>query len=381
MRKTITLLLGIASFSIAVIFLCIGLWPFNFNPENHVNFDKRNGALQFSGMGTAYTSGTLGTIFPNYTDELTLYIRLQSGMKRTSNVPSIVSVYNGRQETFVIGQWKSSLIIRFYGTPSKTSPDYEASVGNVFASGKPVSFTMQVARDTIALFIDDTLVRRETGLPLNTQLPYFDGYVVLGSATPTDHPWKGRVYALGVYDKRIPVSAIALSSESENENGTPHVSSGTRAIVYPFDSAVIRNDATVFANKTGAAPDLMIPTTFVLLDKQFFVPFWSDFKTDKWYVIDLILNLFGFIPLGFLLMAFFTYGRYMSEFHRYGITLLIGGGISITIEILQGFLPTRSSQLSDLLLNTGGTGIGILFFSIAMLWWQSKKGNYYPLQS
>jgi len=46
------------------------------------------------------------------------------------------------------------------------------------------------------------------------------------------------------------------------------------------------------------------------------------------------------------------------------ISVLIAGGLSLLIELLQVYLPTRSSQLMDVICNTVGAGTG----STAFLW-------------
>jgi glycopeptide antibiotics resistance protein len=77
---------------------------------------------------------------------------------------------------------------------------------------------------------------------------------------------------------------------------------------------------------------------------------------------DYILNIFGFIPLGFFL------GNFLRKYKgRKGwvrslqiAVFLVPAGLSLSIEFLQLYLPIRTSELSDLLLNSAGGIIGIL---------------------
>jgi glycopeptide antibiotics resistance protein len=73
-------------------------------------------------------------------------------------------------------------------------------------------------------------------------------------------------------------------------------------------------------------------------------------------------NLFGnigfFMPLGF-----FT--PFLSK--KYAVAwkvILFGCGVSLFVEICQLFMPTRGSDIDDVILNTAGTALGFLLFWI-----------------
>jgi glycopeptide antibiotics resistance protein len=88
---------------------------------------------------------------------------------------------------------------------------------------------------------------------------------------------------------------------------------------------------------------------------------WDDFQWTSSYFSDVIINLVGFIPLGFFMSLFLSK---VAGIHFWKtnllLTITICFIISLCIELIQVYLPTRSSQLSDLFLNTLGGGLGAL---------------------
>jgi len=76
------------------------------------------------------------------------------------------------------------------------------------------------------------------------------------------------------------------------------------------------------------------------------------------YWKGLLKNIIGFIPLGSCFYAYFSLVRHCKRPAL--ITIILGATISLTIEVLQGYLPTRDSGTTDLITNTLGTYGGIM---------------------
>jgi glycopeptide antibiotics resistance protein len=79
------------------------------------------------------------------------------------------------------------------------------------------------------------------------------------------------------------------------------------------------------------------------------------------------INIFGLIPLGFFFNAYLSIVKKTKR--ATGLTIVLGFVTSLTIEILQSFLPTRDSGTTDLFTNTLGTAIGAVLFV-----WSMKRG-------
>lgn len=89
---------------------------------------------------------------------------------------------------------------------------------------------------------------------------------------------------------------------------------------------------------------------------------------------DVALNIVGFVPLGGLVMVYLKNRRW-ADASAVVIAVAAGLVISLMIELLQVFLPSRDSSLLDVLNNTLGSGIGAGLGVTARLWLQRMESS------
>jgi VanZ family protein len=123
--------------------------------------------------------------------------------------------------------------------------------------------------------------------------------------------------------------------------------------LYPFDE----HSGSIAHNRIDSTTNLRIPSRFFVLHPRFLTPTWREYRPGPQYWQDVSTNIVGFIPLGLVAYGYFSDRRTMRPA---AIALVVGFCTSLTIELLQGVLPTRTSGTTDILTNTLGTGIGIL---------------------
>jgi VanZ family protein len=73
---------------------------------------------------------------------------------------------------------------------------------------------------------------------------------------------------------------------------------------------------------------------------------------------DVIINVLGFVPLGFLAMGLLAEMRRTGFWQSLGSVVAFCLCVSLAIELVQYFLPGRSSSMVDLLTNTLGALVG-----------------------
>jgi VanZ family protein len=97
----------------------------------------------------------------------------------------------------------------------------------------------------------------------------------------------------------------------------------------------------------------------------------SKFKHTSTHLSDQIKNLFLFLPLGFGLMCLF-HNRRLRTIAKPIIVLLISFSLSLFVEILQAFTPSREPTIADIYNNTLSGFIGIICFYL----WKSQIISY-----
>lgn len=78
---------------------------------------------------------------------------------------------------------------------------------------------------------------------------------------------------------------------------------------------------------------------------------------------DVSINIFGFIPLGYLMTSYFlSNDRIQKKVSAIGLIIASCIVISLLIELSQYYLPGRTSSLLDVLSNGLGAFIGITYY-------------------
>lgn len=125
---------------------------------------------------------------------------------------------------------------------------------------------------------------------------------------------------------------------------------------------LFREGAGKLIHNLGASsqPDLFIPDSYTILYPAFLRPFWKDSYESLSAFKDIFNNVVAFVPLGFLLAAWFA--GFLPRQHSFWYAILLGSLLSLSIEIVQYFIPMRISDSMDWLTNTAGTIIGAWLF-------------------
>jgi VanZ family protein len=364
-------LLGGICLTILVIIFIAGLWPFNFFPKNKVAWLQDKNGVYFPGQGMILSPDSLNDPQQLLLNKksITIEILIHPTEEPPDNINRILSIYDaeGSEITF-LGQWKKDLIIQ---------SRIKRPVGNILHSEIGVDDALRKDQDYLLSITSGT---EGTNIYINGQPAHtYPHHRLLGSITSKNigfilgnspvgkNSWKGRITRLAIYNRTFTAEQVFKHYQLYLENNfTIHTEKEGWIGLYLFNEkqdAVIRDYSNL--NNHLTIPVLFRPVKKIILD-----PPWHDFRWNKSFVQDTIVNLLGFVPLGFFFTIFLLKTSNWKRKIIYIAVAATGFAISLTIELSQIYLPSRYSQLEDVICNSVGTALGILILHLVI---QSKK--------
>jgi VanZ like family/Concanavalin A-like lectin/glucanases superfamily len=347
---TRTQLYGAACAAIFLAMIIACLWPFAA-PRNQVAWLARGNGVHFGDYGSIVSRGAVAPTTGATEDGWTVELWLRPA--RVDQSGELLTFYNpARASGFSLSQSGANLrakVRAWRGQYDTESPEFDAA--GVFRGRREILLTISSGPEGTSLYVDGNLVkvasrRRFSAADLTGEM------VLANSPTEVD-TWSGDLRGLALYYSDLAPAEVVSHYTDWIGEGRPEQHPGDdAAAVYSFDEG----SGVVILNRISPGADLYIPDRFVELHAPFLERPWTEFQPDRGYVKDVIINIGGFVPLGFVLYAFLALCLHTR---RSALKTIVAGTLfSLTVEILQAFLPTRNSGMTDIFTNTLGTAAG-----------------------
>jgi VanZ family protein len=333
--------------------LVAGLWPFR-GPRNGVTWLGDEHGLRLSGHSTLWSTRLFQKTGQPGEEVCSLELWLQPGPARDSNTILSFSVPENPLQ-FTLHQYRSLLIL---DREIQDGRRRKATIGTegIFHQSRPVFVTVTSGPQQSAMYLDGALKRTFPGSRFAEDCA---GQLIIGTSPVVDESWAGKLRGLAVYGQELTAAQVLQHFESWTAQGRPELSDDERVVaLYLFDERA----GSVVHNAVPAGPDLYIPKRYALVHQIFLQPFWDEFVPRRSYVKDLLINIVGLMPLGFVFVAYWSSVRPIK--HAVLITTLLGFAVSLTIEVLQSYIPSRDSGTTDLITNTLGTFLGAKLYDL-----------------
>ena len=342
--------LDVICIAVLCVTLSLGLWPFH-SPKNDVTWLRNRNGLRFGKDATVISSSAFGMTNAESGSSGTVEVWMQP--RQIWDSSTLLAFYNpGNPSHFSLRQSLTDLEL-LAATQDKPPSTNTARlyVGKTFHKSRPVFVTVTSGAHGTAVYIDGALAR--TALRFRLPTSGFTGRLVLGDSPGQPDSWSGQLLGLAIYGRELTATQVLRHYQTWTQKQQPEISDGEcNTALYLFNERA----GTVVHNQTSRNVDLYIPEKYLVLDKIFLDPFWKEFSMSRSYWSGNFKNIVGFIPFGFCFYACLS----AHKVRRAALgTVILGTLVSLTIEILQAYLPTRDSGTTDLFTNTLGTYIGV----------------------
>ena len=324
-----------------------GLWPLH-RPRNEVAWVHDGPGLLLEGYNIILSSG----IFDSSASSCSIELLLTPGITHDSS--TVLAFFTpDRPLQFLVRQHDDSVVIASDIGEKKQKSTLKQE--DVFQEGKRVFLAATISDTKTAVYVDGKLMRTFAPLPLAGRS--CSGQLLLGNSPDRVDSWFGRLAGVAIYSKELPQEDVVAHYKSWLEEHRPQILH-KEDIVALF----LMNEAkgNVIHSEIGSGKDLYIPERYRLPRQPFLEPVWSEYAPSLNYWISIGLNIAAFVPLGW-----FGYGYLPTGIHKNSallMTVFCGTATSLTIEVLQAYLPTRHSGVTDIFTNSLGTLVGVLLW-------------------
>jgi len=345
--------------SILCCILFAGLWPFTSHPQNQVSWLAGSGGLQFGDHGNIRSSGTFDALSSQHEGPYSLEIWLQP--RRTIASNTLLSFYTARNAFFTIRQQIDDVVfLRGPRRPGRRANLNSIDIAHVFRGGENVLITITTNARIATVYLHGETARVSSNFRLSSK--DFAGELIIGHAPDENDNWSGQLLGLSVYNYELTAAEAKQHYDLWAKGDHLQISEIQPPLaLYLFNEKTDRS----IRNQVGSGPDLYIPQYYEVAGHPFLEPPWRELYPGWGYYKNLGLNIVAFIPLGFFLRAYFKTGK---SIRRPVLTSVIAGLlVSLTIEILQAYIPMRNSGMTDLITNTLGTGIGASLYGLSRM--------------
>jgi VanZ family protein len=338
------------------IILAAGLWPFNPYPTNKVRWVPNDNAVQFDGQGAIYSVGTFKA--SNLPDEAPISLEIWLRPKDDRDTHTILAFSTpGNPEQFSIRQYLDGLLVqrKLQGFLRQQKIE-KLDIDHVFRGERQALIAITSGLHGVAIYLDGRPLSISPDFRLTTA--DFTGQFILGTSPVRHDAWSGQLRGVAVYNYELTSAQVLRHYETWTRNGRPEPLDAERTVaLYLFHEGVGRT----IRNQVISGPDLFIQQGYSIYRKTLLEVPRKLFRVNSAYLSDVLINVVGFIPFGLFFCAYLSLVRH-SDWAASSSTIL-GGIVSLTIEILQVFLPTRSSDMTDVVANTIGAGIGAALYT------------------
>lgn len=358
--------------AIVCVLLALGLWPFHA-AKNQVSWTTRNPGLCLGTHGTALSAGLFA---PGAPDRAGYSIEMWLEPRDAHESGALMTFYDpDSPRRFSAAEHGTSLVLKSGGTSRETSPaSAKFTVPNVFRDDRSIFLAVTAGAGETAVYVDGAVAARSPKFVVSKE--EFGGTLIVANSPFVNDSWAGFLYGMALYDSELSAAEIQKHYRDSVQRGRPQFGSDEKPVgIYLFREGAGR----IAHSEVTPEIDLYIPDRYTVIHKTFLESPWQEYQRSPDYWVRVVKNVIGFLPLGCCLLPYLAVRQTKRPIL---VTILAGAGLSLTIEVLQAYLPTRDSGVTDIFTNALGTAAGAMLFRCGPLRTLLERGlNLLSFQS
>lgn len=334
-----------------------GLWPFHV-PDNSVSWLKSEDGVRFGAHAITVSANAFGH---DVADQNGVSLEMWLEPAKTRGAILAFDSSPDPRAPFLLRQNGEELTLQRYVIDDQgrvIQPWFK--VEDVFEPGKRVFISITSDKNVVRCYVNGVIAKASSDRGITRR--ELSGPLVVGNSTWDDR-WMGDIRGLAIYGRQLADSDVRRHYEMWTRGESASLASDQSLMaLYTFSEREGRS----IRNLVDPATPLIISTKYSVLHRTFLRSTWSEYKNlrytwTRWSIWwALAVNIFGFVPVGFVFFAYFTTVKRIG--YPAVTVILLGFLLSFSIEALQWFLPNRDSGMTDLFTNAGGTALGVLLY-------------------
>lgn len=327
-------------------------WPFNPFPANQVAWLGEQNGVRFGGGGIILSSRRFEFPDSGMPAGASLELWLEPSQDKVST--SLLSFSPPENpEQLRLRQAQSYLLLLQESTPSLHHPAMTSLwVPRAFQTRKRRFITISSGMAGTTVYLDGIPAGKSSTFRITSK--DLTGRLIIGCSPDGYDTWRGKLFGLAVFEREIAPAQVVQHYNAWLKGYTAAIRDDHPMSLYTFEERT----GNVARNQTSSGRDLAIPASFQIPYKPFLKAPWKEFYPNRGYLHDVLINILGFVPFGFFFCMYLSSGQTSRK--TVIATILLGSAFSLTIEVLQWFIPVRDSGTTDILTNTLGTALGAI---------------------
>jgi len=366
-------LLLVTSVLVLLVMIYFGFRLKGFKLDNHVQWIEDGPGIIFNPSSIAYTEGFFPSVGSDSRNGISLEFAIAPKSINTYSFKNLILIHAGTDKNqLIVGQWRSSLVVMNgddYSNKRKTPKLYFKLEEKI---DEPQLITIVSNSKGTSVYINGQLRRTKKSLILRFPSVEKQGRLVIGNSLQLNHPWDGKLFGLTVYDYALSDVMIKRHQNAWHMGADfKAFGSDSPQALFAFD----HGNGNKAYNHGRSGFELLIPARVKKLDVQLLT--WPNVKTTRLdaFLKDVFVNLFGFLPLAFILFATLDRLKWTRYKYLWGGVICFCFSFSFLIETIQAWIPSRNSSMLDLVLNTIGSALGVMIYSMLKRHSEPERGT------